>query len=207
MAKKKQSYWRFLLEAFLIVFSVVLALTLNEWRGSVKEQRQFSAIRQRIQTELIQSKAQVCRMVIEHGALVSHLDSLRKNPRLLRRVVTSDGLDFDVLAPMGLATNMVYTGSAWQIACNSGLASNFSFEEQDCLPRFYEQQDIINSYVEKLISFLISLDRHALEDPGNVVYLTRQMTWQLKGMEQRLKSLAEKAIATMEKTDSLADNN
>lgn len=204
MAKKKKSLWKYAAEALLIVFSVVLALALNEWREHVKEQHQVEQIRERIEAELSQNIALANQLVSVQGRLLNHLDSLQQNRAMLRRLATPTGINFDVLAPEGFGKEMTYVGTAWRIACSNGLASHFSIEEQECLTKTNDQQNLIFDYFNQYINYLSSINMHQLREPANLAMVIRQKTWQLRGMETRLLYQLQTALATMSRTDSLA---
>ena len=59
MAKSKIDFRHITIEAILIVFTVLLALTLSEWRNSVKEDRTRKAVLNNIVNELKSNKADI----------------------------------------------------------------------------------------------------------------------------------------------------
>jgi hypothetical protein len=122
---------RVLFESTLIVFSVLLALALNEWRaGAVQRQRVAQAV------------AAIRAEVEENGRLTR--DALAYHEELAESfsgsVARGDAMpDMDVIT-QGLLAPARVLRTAWEAMQNAGLAAELSYDLMLTLSRAYAQQ-------------------------------------------------------------------
>ncbi|MEQ8934382.1 MAG: hypothetical protein RIE56_01150 [Amphiplicatus sp.] len=160
--KKPVGY--FLGEGVLIVFSILLALGVNEWRvraGEAAEERKATAD---IAAELTENRALLDGLPDYHREIGQALSAV------------AGGLDPDeARTPMEIFSNLdmlqrsviisrLPQNVAWQIAKDRGVTARFDYETAKALALVYNQQENVVSTYDKLSDLLIRPEMFAARD-------------------------------------------
>jgi hypothetical protein len=76
-----QSLKKYLFEGFLIVFSVLFALFIDNYQEQRKIQQQKKLAMERIKLELLRNQKITREWIIRHGEILEHLKVLSKLPK------------------------------------------------------------------------------------------------------------------------------
>lgn len=181
-----------LIEALLIVFSVLLALEASQWRAQHEARQRLDAAKQHIRVELENNQAILRNMIPYHEAVV------RRVGRLLARRDLSDqlrGRSFtdmtNPLMPRGVWNPTVspqdLSDSAWRSALSDHSASQMSPQLLNTLTAYYAMQ---NSGVQHTLQFTLQqLLAPAMFDPHSTLLMLRaSQGWlnELVGEEKEL---------------------
>jgi len=142
-----RSRWAFLVaEAFLIVFSVLLALALDEWRQGVAEQRRVARVLETIHEELARNRAQIEDRLPYHENMRKATeqfvtDNIMAEENLLafKRRPHPQDLGIQTNRGLNIAGNLRRVG--WELAINSGALEHMEFETMLTLSRVYALQE------------------------------------------------------------------
>lgn len=141
-------------EAVLIVFSVLLALALDEWRQGIADRRLAGRVRETIHAELTRNRAQI------KGRLPYHERMLQATNGFLEQNMASEGdrpilkrnprnEDLGIAKGMGTAGRLGRTG--WDLALNSGALEQMDYDTTVALSNAYA----IQQEVEELEIYLV----------------------------------------------------
>ncbi len=122
---------RVLVESALIVFSVLLALAVDQWRESSSQRQQAEAARREILAELQANQATVATSQRYHAAL---LDSLA-------RYRSSDAAPLVGLFSRGFILPAQLSHTAWSSAAETGALAHMDYSTVLLFSRVYAQQD------------------------------------------------------------------
>ncbi len=140
MAKSKIDFRHLLIEALLIVFTVLLALALSEWRSNIKEEKTKKAVLNNIIQEIKSNKADL------ESKMGYHLETSRKigeyihSDSLWSTLKYSTGIEAMIqIMSKGLQNPKLQSG-AWRSAELSGIVNTFDFETIYSLSTVYQVQ-------------------------------------------------------------------
>lgn len=200
---KRIDWLRLCVEAFLIVFSVLLALGLNEVRQNAANKRLVDRVRETISDELSRNLDIIRGRLPYHESMQTSTSSFLNenltqadNRLTLRRRASPEELGFD--RSMGLATSGQLLDTGWQLAVNSGALDHMSFEEVVVLSDTYARQQVVEDQQRILLAQLDQLFRAYFED-GSFGGATLSFSSALTDMvlrEQELIKAYEVALAS-----------
>ena len=131
MAKKKKKKINFrylLIEALLIVFTVSLALGLNEWRASVKEETMAEKVRTNILSEIKSNKEDLAIKMEYHLETSQNIARYLANDSLWSTLEYNSGIEAMIpLMPKGIWVPNLQSG-AWNSAVLSGVVNSFDYD-------------------------------------------------------------------------------
>jgi len=139
--KSKIDIRHLIIEAILIVFTVSLALALNEWRANIKEKNTIDKVIKNIVNEVQSNKEDL------EGKLDYHLQTSQKigayltNDSLWSTVKYSSGIEaVGQLMPKGIYNPNLQSG-AWNSAVLSGVVNSFDYDILYALSNLYQVQE------------------------------------------------------------------
>lgn len=143
----KKSKWPVLLvEAFLIIFSVFLALLANEWRENQSEKELVNSVLANIENEIQNNKKMLEIRLPYHEAMNDSTNKFMQN----HVAQTKAGLKFQKiprLPDLGIDTNKGmqtagnFADTGWQVALNTGAFKNMNHDVRFLLSRVYNKQE------------------------------------------------------------------
>ena len=161
MKGSKMSLGRLLLEVFLIVLGVLMALGVNEWRqANADKQRADMALRQ-IENELQYNLSEVMRVLPQHQVV---LDSLRALARLFQdnpELVTYGRLR---KAVPGLTYPLLQVTS-WELAKETEMINHIDYDLAAELSKVYGHQAFYQSKLDGIGTNWYEASNHDPERP------------------------------------------
>jgi len=132
---------RILVESALIVFSILLALGVNQWADAHKEKQLTARVLRSVREEITANQTRVQAWLPYHRAmeLATHrADSLR---------IVHNYADFKSAAPQWSGfKNPELDGTAWQAAVSLGVVNNMGFDTVRVLSSLYTTQAKYDQY-------------------------------------------------------------
>ena len=162
---KKKAIRKYAIEAFLIVFSVLLALLLNKAFESHKINQQERIARESLVRELTHNLRATEEILQLHKTIVMRIDSLSKTTHNdLNQLFTNRGLDFAKLTGGELLMKELLTSTGWETARSTGIISEFDYSEVETLTNVYALQDVVmNKTLANIIELLFRTETHEPE--------------------------------------------
>jgi hypothetical protein len=133
------------MDAVLIVFSVLLALTIDKAVEAWQIRKQKNAARSAIMTELGRNEKLVQALLTNHREILARIEQIESDENDSTRIKLLSKKHFDVWVltdGKSLAPEFA-SHTAWETARVTGIIAEFDYEEIEALTRIYNQQDII----------------------------------------------------------------
>lgn len=196
----QQNLLRLGTEAVLIVFSLLLALIINEYRSNLKEEKLTQKYLERLGEELQSNQKIMEEMIPYHKVVLQNFRLANTNDSVKAEIYVDGKINLFKLAPKGLLQE--YPSSvAWEVAKQSGLSRNFDFELLYLLSKTYKQQDMVmNKTVMKLVDKIYDPAINSVENQEETLYFFNLATNELYTQELSLLSLIK---ASLEKIESI----
>ncbi len=160
-----KSFWVKLgVESLLIVFSVLLALALNEYRTSLKEREATEQALHSIQEELKVNKAIVQDWHRIHQEVLKNVQEYRTQPERFDSLVQNGQFKFEYLLN-GTLVPSVIRSTAWETTKHVGLIQHFDLTLASSLSYIYDIQRVgASSTVDKLFDLIFERQTHQQEN-------------------------------------------
>lgn len=201
MAKK--DIYKYLIEAGLIVFSVLFALYINGWSDNQQTKRRVSQSLANITQEIKDNRWVVNQWYETHTAIEARIDSLLNGdlPELQAALEEKSFLAGPVLTGGRSIISVMMTSAAWETAKNTGLGSHFDLATMQQLTRVYAFQHIItDNTVVSITSFYFSKEAHQMDElPANLIQLLLLLN-ELISQEKTLMTMYDNILITLEAT-------
>ncbi|MEP1095283.1 MAG: hypothetical protein ABJG78_09245 [Cyclobacteriaceae bacterium] len=140
MARSKIDLRSLIIEALLIVFTVLLALTLSEWRSSIKQEDTKKAVLNNIIREIKSNKEDLESKMEYHLEMSKKLNNYVQSDGLWSTLTYSSGIEAMIqIMEKGLLNPTLQSG-AWRSAELSGIVNTFDFETILILSAVYQVQ-------------------------------------------------------------------
>lgn len=158
-------------EALLIIFSVLLALVLDEMRQDVADRKLVARVQGTIQDELARNRAILAGRLPYHEVMY---DSTRKFLGS-HRIDGKDGSSLRQFGPQdigfdtskGLATAGTFGRTGWELALNSGALEHMDYDRMVVFSETYAKQDEVEKQEEELLQ-QVNLVQAAYFGEGNL---------------------------------------
>jgi len=137
-------------ESFLIVFSVLLALFLNQVRETIKENRECDEALVSILTEVDSNYRVIENMYKIHSAILTRTDSILKMPSFEDSLFYNNRLNFDRTLIDGKFLQEFITDASWYSSQNTGVLKPLSLEYKVQLQKLYG----CHKYIDKSLDFV-----------------------------------------------------
>ncbi len=177
----------------MIVFSVLLALMLNEVRNSWIENRQTRQLLANVREEISRNQQIVQKLVTYHQQVVASVDAAIENDSIRGQLIGNRGFNFFMLAPKGIIPDKI-NATSWEIALNSNIALRTDFKTTVLLTELYDQQKLVKDAVNALIVIVESREVHKKENLPETLILLRISMNELQGRESSLLSYYKQGL-------------
>ncbi|MEM9991878.1 MAG: hypothetical protein AAF738_08945, partial [Bacteroidota bacterium] len=116
MNQARISVWtKILLESILIVFSVLIALFLNEWKSQEKEAVRTELMLQHIESEIRSNQEIIQKVITYHKAVLASAKGVCRQDSLETIFFDEEGFHIYELAPNGIFQDWL-NDTAWSVA-------------------------------------------------------------------------------------------
>jgi hypothetical protein len=181
---------RLIADAFIIIFSVLLALFLNEWRSNIKENKKTKKVLEHVKLEIKDNYEIAKKVNAYHKKVLKNIreiqefenprDSLFKNGKFL----------YGFFAPSGVIQDD-FSDIAWEVAKQENISTRLEFLESKLLFIIYEQQATVNETLDRLVAFLGDRSVHRKDLLEESLVVLEDEFNDLVGQEKNLMQLYE----------------
>ncbi|KAA3612642.1 MAG: hypothetical protein DWQ05_18505 [Calditrichaeota bacterium] len=194
----KRDFLKLTIESVLIVFSVLLALGLNEFRSNYKENIQKKQALQKIINEL-QSNLEIVReWEPYHKEVFKNLQEAQKKYTAGKDIFTVERKDLQKLMPRGVVQSLI-DDTAWQALKASSIFARIDFENAVTLAKIYKLQAIgVESTINSILDVLTSRESLKKENSRETMILLTSGFGELVSQESFLIHYYEKTLQEFE---------
>jgi len=137
----KEKWMTLLFESGLIIFSVMLALFLDEYRVNLKQEKATQKALSNLKQEMKANLSVIEKWQKYHSQVYTNIDKVLKSAEINEaEFVKDEAVHFYSVMPNGVVQELI-DDSAWQAFRNSGYFSNLDFEDTITISRVYNLQN------------------------------------------------------------------
>lgn len=166
---------KYLLESLLIVFSVLLALSLNELRAYWQEQKQTGELLANIKAELTTNKELAQFQQVYHQQVLNTIDSALAHQAFREKIFQGNDFNISLLTPEGIVARGPFNESAWNMAKSNNILSRAELKLISQLTDIYFQQHMIATGFEELKALYVSRESQKPENGEQTLKLMRKI--------------------------------
>lgn len=195
---------RSIVEAILIVFSVLLALFLDSVIQDRREARTVDELVSHIVAEMRSNLAIVDEWLPYHQSMVDEIDRYLESDELQVSLLSADGIDYGRLMKRGLIQDF-YSISSWQLAQQSEATSGIDFEVASRISRAYLSQQNVNLTIQRFSDFFFDRQAHDPDQLAISLRILRNLLQELSGQQSVLQHHYRVALEAVDLTDTAGD--
>ncbi|MEM1143511.1 MAG: hypothetical protein AAF671_13965 [Pseudomonadota bacterium] len=195
----KENLSRYVLEATLIVFSVLLALFLDNVWQERKEAHLERELVSHIADEMSSNLAIAEEWLPYHREVIKEIDRYLSSDELMQSLLTPEGIDYGQLMKKGLIQDF-YSDASWQLAQQSAVSSRIEFDVSYAISQAYLSQRNVNLTLVRFSDFFF--ERETLESDQLVgsLKILRGLLRELAGQQDVLQYQYRKALEAVGET-------
>ncbi len=182
----KESILKNITQVFLIVFSVVLGLFLNERIEERKAIKEASKLLATIKSEVRENKKLMESWVPYHQEILESWDRLYSDEKFLQNFVEDHTVLYSEVFTKSSILGRTPTHDAWDIAKSHPLMVNINYDELLILSKLYNQQGIAFGPMEDIITLNRSPDFNSEEKAVENLKLFKSLMQDLLALELQL---------------------
>lgn len=188
-----------MLEGFLIVFSVLFALFIENYVGNLKIRQNKQLGLERIKMELERNDKILSDWINLHQKISDRLaKSSRGSDSLKNALLKHNSFNFGVLTDNKQIVNTILTNTAWETAKSTGLISEFDFELIEHLTQVYSlQSTVVNTTLQKIIQVYFDENSHDMNRLDITLKPLDILFHELVGQEKLLASVYTSTIKNL----------
>jgi hypothetical protein len=145
----------YLIDALLIVFSVLLALILNELRNSWQEKSQTKQLLNHVRTELIHNKKLLEEQYQYHKGVLHNIDSALRHETYRNQVFANDVFHLTLLGQEGVGLED-FDHTAWEIAKSKDIISKVDLHTMSLLNNIDKQHRRIEKIEDEVTKVIFT---------------------------------------------------
>ena len=167
-----------LIEVLSVVFAVLLALFLNEWRSEKLTQATFEEARTKIQNEIRENAEEIRTKQKYHKQQVVQLESIADSLLLSDKAL----YEYD---NFGIAIiNLKF--AAWESVRMTEIVNEFSFDDLSRLAEIYKGFETMNGLQDNMIGIIYSMDFNDNNKRVEAYHSIRSYLFQIQIWEQEI---------------------
>ncbi|MEM9328459.1 MAG: hypothetical protein AAGA85_22515 [Bacteroidota bacterium] len=182
----KQSIGGYIVQLFLIVFSVVLGIFLSERIEESKEQKEAMQLLSRITSEVRENQKLLQEWSPYHAEIAQSLDSLSINEQFIEHFIDDKSALYEAVLTRGTFMGRMPSSDAWDIAKAHPLIVNFDYDQLLILSKIYNQQQSTFEPTDQLIEMFFSPDFNSSEKARPNLEQFRMRMQEIVGREMQL---------------------
>jgi hypothetical protein len=186
-----KKFWHYVLEGFLIVFSVLFALYIENYVENLKTKERKQLALERIRLEIARNSKVLAEWMPKHDATYQLLyrSSLTNNDSLKKVLLMYNYFNINVLTKQESVFNTILTATAWETAQSTQIASEFDFELMESLTQVYALQSLImDRTLQEIIGVYLDRNSHDLDNVDDTLKQFEIRYQDLTGQEKVLAS-------------------
>lgn len=194
-----KAFWlKVSVESALIVFSVLLALFLNTYWASSKEEEKTRLVLHSIREELRQNEAIVEQWQKNHQQVLRNIIAFRESGTSSDSLVQNNQFRFELLFNETLVPDILRS-TAWETAKTTGLVQNFDLELANTLSDVYDLQRLgPMRTIERIVDLVAQRETHQVAHAPQTLVLLHFALNELVGQENILLEGYEQAIKELD---------
>ena len=197
----KDKLARYTLEATMIVFSVLLALYLDNVFEDRRENRTISELVGHIADEMQSNLDIVEEWRPYHQDVITEIDRYLSSDELRQSLLTADGIDYGRLMEKGLIQDF-YSSSSWLLAQQSEITSRLDFEVTYAISQAYLSQQNVNQTLQRYSNFVFDRQTHDPDQLMVTLRILRNLLQELSGQQAVLGHNYREALQAVAGLDS-----
>ena len=194
----KSGLGKYALEAVLIVFSVLLALFLDQALTERREQQAVDKLVEHVTEEISGNLGVVNKWLPYHESVIAKIDAHLASTELQKNLISDTGINYFVLMEDGVLQDF-YSVSAWQLALQSEMFSKLDIDTTQKIAKGYYSQEYVDGTLQGLVDFTFSREAMDKEQLVHSLTLLRRLMQELVGQEYTLRRNYEEALSTLNK--------
>jgi hypothetical protein len=199
----KQNILKLIFESILIIFSVLLALFLNEYRGQLKENQQKELVIKIVKIELKSNLEILNEWRPYHEKVLNNLNEALNSNSTNSTLFTEKGVFTWSLMPNGVVQRVIDNGS-WQTLKSSSISSIIEFNTMFTLSQLYKQQaQGVESTLNRILKIISARESLEEKNQRSTIILLRNTFNEMVSQEIFLIKKYEQALIEIEKDDSI----
>ncbi len=199
----KQNLVKFLFESVLIVFSVLFALFLNEYRGNLKENELKQQALEKVYNEIETNLKTVNEWLPYHEKVFNNLQRAFESDSIKSALRKKKEISFWDLMPAGV-TQSVINNAAWQAFKSSNVFSNVDFDTLLSLSKVYNiQKTGVETTIQSISETLMSRITFKKEELEISLLVLKNHFGELTAQERLLIKTYESCLKNLRITDNI----
>lgn len=185
-------------ESLLIVFSVLLALFLNDAWSARREAQETRELLASLREEIRANREVVGGWLPRHEAMAERIAGFRRDPARRATLVRDGELRLERLLGESLVETMVRS-TAWDTAQATGLVRNFDLPVVSLLSDIYglQRQGPVQS-LDRVAATLFDRDSHREENLDGTLVLLEMQLRELAGQERLLLATYQRVLEELD---------
>ncbi len=193
----KQNLAKLLLESILIIFSVLLALLLNEYRTSLREQKLKKSALENVEKEIINNLATVKEWLPYHTKVLKNIQNALKDPATQKTMLKNGEIYYWEMMPRGFVQSLIYN-TAWEIMKDVNTQSNLDFEIMLKLSNLYKlQEEGVQATIHTILNHMNSREALKTANLPETLLLLRNGFRELVSQEEFLIHTYQNTLETL----------
>ena len=164
---QRKTWKNYLFESILIVFSVMLALFLNQVVENINTTKQKEKAIERISTELERNLAVLENWIDIHNNMKNRTEQIiaGESDSLKQQLLEQPNFNLILLTGGQSIIDSNLSSSAWEIAKSTRVVNEFDFDTVEMLTGVYALQDVIfNQTLQDISSTYFERETHDLDN-------------------------------------------
>jgi hypothetical protein len=200
----KQNILKLVYESILIIFSVLLALFLNEYRGQLKENQQKELAMKMVKIELKSNLEILNEWRPYHEKVLKNLNEALNSNSINSTLFTENGVFTWSLMPNGVVQRVIDNGS-WQTLKSSSISSTIEFNTMFTLSELYKHQaQGVESTLNRILKIISARESLEQKNQRSTIILLRNTFHEMVSQEIFLIKKYEQTLIEIEKGDSIS---
>ncbi len=195
--ESKKALTRYALEAALIVFSVLLALFLDQVIEERRENRTIDEIVGHVAGEMQNNLDIINEWLPYHQEVAAKLDRHLASDELMTALLADGGINYFDILPRGVIQDF-YSESSWQLAQQSEMTARLDFEVTNAMSKAYHSQAMVSATLQRMSDFFFDRATMDPEQLEHSLTILRNLMRELAGQEAVLRQLYEDALEEIE---------
>ena len=159
---KRFNWKKILLEAGMIVLSILLALFINEWRSNYNDRLETNKMLSNIIEEMDSNQVFIDNLISYHTVVLEKIQQAALSDSLESTFLKNEYFEISEVAPKGIKQGDLHS-IAWIVAKEEKISNRITFKESQMLFSVYDQQFRVLKTIDRIIGILSSREIHRKE--------------------------------------------
>ena len=195
---KKYTFKKILFDSGMIMFSVLLALFIDEWKTNYNEEVETKKMLENIKLEITKNQKFVKNAISYQDSILQRTAKIVEQDSIEEKLYSATyGFMIRDIAPNGISQGRIYD-IAWTVAKANQITNRISLERAQVLHNVYDQQIIVRAALDDIIQVLTDRESLRKERLRETVILYMSTTGEFAGRLRYLDNLYSEALKELE---------